>query len=103
MGLANIFRALRLLASSRDPSSCLEVIPFHFIGGWLHMYWAGLYQTALSPSLVGGLPHMAEIAGATLSVSSPTSARLLFSHPEIAPVSLECGLFLVICLARMIG
>jgi hypothetical protein len=34
--LANIFRCLRILSTSSDPSYCDEVIPFHFLGGWAH-------------------------------------------------------------------
>jgi Plant mobile domain len=36
--LANIYMSLRGLTSSRDPSCCMELVPWHFISGWLHMH-----------------------------------------------------------------
>jgi hypothetical protein len=49
--LANIYRSLRGLTSSRDPSRCRELVPWHFISGWLHMYWSGLYHPSLSSEI----------------------------------------------------
>ena len=71
--LANVFRCLRILSTSSDPSYCDEVIPFHFLGGWAHLYWPGLYAPAMDHHMRRHLPLLAEIAGA---VSSPLPAWL---------------------------
>jgi hypothetical protein len=71
--LANIFRCLRILSTSSDPSYCDEVIPFHFLGGWAHSYWPGLYAPVMDHHMRRHLPLLAEIAGA---VSSPLPAWL---------------------------
>jgi Plant mobile domain len=77
--LANIYRSLRGLVTSRDPSGCREMIPHHFICGWLHMHFAGLYQpAALSESMMSELPLLASIAGTTATSFSGVGARHIF-------------------------
>jgi hypothetical protein len=36
--LANFYRDLWGLVSSRCPSQCKELIPWHLVSGWLHIY-----------------------------------------------------------------
>jgi len=77
--LANIYRGLRGLVSSRDPSSCRELIPYHFIAGWIHMHFLGLYRPAALPeSMRLTLPLLAEIAGTTATIHHPEGARFRF-------------------------
>ena len=78
--LANIYSAMRVLVSSRDPSSCRAVVPFHFLGGWLHVYWSGLYLPSMSQQLRDVLPLLAGIANATVPPMNPTKARHFFFH-----------------------
>jgi hypothetical protein len=61
--LANIYRSLRGLTSSRDPSRCRELVPWHFISGWLHMYWSGVYHPSISSDLRASLPILGDLAG----------------------------------------
>jgi hypothetical protein len=77
--LANIYRGLRGLASSHDPPGCGELIPYHFICGWLHMHFMGLYQgAALSEPMRRELPLLADIAGTTATSFSAVGARHVF-------------------------
>lgn len=65
--LANIYKSLRKISTSKDPGSYTGCVPCHFINGWLNMYWPGLYIPAASEVFRGRLPHLIEIAGASYS------------------------------------
>jgi hypothetical protein len=60
--LANIYRGLRDLTSSHDPSRCRELVSWHFISGWLHMHWSGVYHPSLSSNLRANLPILGDLA-----------------------------------------
>jgi hypothetical protein len=83
--LANIYRSLRGLTSSRDPSRCRELVPWHFISGWLHMYWSGLYHPSLSSDLRAHLPILGDLAGTEPASLTPEDARFRFyrSHDHL--------------------
>jgi Plant mobile domain len=77
--LANIYRSLRGLVTSRDPSRCREWIPQHFICGWLHMHFTGLYPSAaLSEPMIADLPLLAHIAGTIATSFTAVAARSIF-------------------------
>jgi Plant mobile domain len=83
--LANIYRSLRGLTSSRDPSRCRELVPWHFISGWLHMYWSGVYHPSLSSDLRTSLPILGDLAGTEPAFLTPEDARFRFyrSHDHL--------------------
>ncbi|KAJ4820239.1 hypothetical protein LUZ62_032805 [Rhynchospora pubera] len=61
--LANLFRSLRLVASSPDPSFVPAVVPFHFLFGWIRAYWPSTFlPPAMPESLRDAMPFMADIA-----------------------------------------
>jgi Plant mobile domain len=76
--LANIYRGLRGLTSSHSPSLCRELVPWHFISGWLHMHWSGLYTPHLDSDLRGDLPILADLAGIQPASMTPVDARFRF-------------------------
>jgi len=76
--LANIYQTLRLLCVSLDPSVGGIVIPWHFIYGWLNMYWRGVCPSALPEKLRKGLPFMADIAGGIPKAFAIVPSRLYF-------------------------
>jgi Plant mobile domain len=91
--LANIYRSLRGLTSSRRPSHCRELIPWHLISGWLHMHWSGLYRPTLDLSLRRGLPLLSDIVGVQPAAMTAMDARfhfyrsrehLRFAHSRLA-------------------
>jgi Plant mobile domain len=88
--LANIYRSLRGLTSSRDPSRCRELVPWHFISGWLHMYWSSLYHPSLSSDLRAHLPILGDLAGTEPASLTPEDARFRFYcsvRPFFAPLT----------------
>jgi Plant mobile domain len=77
--LANIFRSLRGMVSSQDPSRCREWVPYHFICGWLHMHFSGLYQPSIfSETMRSRLPLLADMAGAIATSFTALGARFFF-------------------------
>jgi hypothetical protein len=83
--LANVYRSLRGLTSSRDPSRCRELVPWHFISGWRHMYWSGVYHPSLSSDLRASLPILGDLAGTEPTSLTPEDARFRFyrSHDHL--------------------
>lgn len=73
--IANIFRCMRVLSTSRDPSFCDEVVPFHYIHGWAHLYWTGLYSPVMSLKMRKKLHLLADIARAKAIPLFPDLAR----------------------------
>lgn len=80
--LANLFRSMRVISTSRDPSFCDEVVPYHYLLGWAHMYWVGLYVPVMDDSLLHHLPTLAQIAGARASHVPSWRARKYFRQGE---------------------
>jgi len=80
--LANVYKTLRSLCTSSDPSFSKVVIPWHFVSAWLHMHWVGLYLPVLPESLRMALPIMADIAGAMPKQFRPNEARTCFNNVE---------------------
>ncbi|KAF3330070.1 Plant mobile domain-containing protein [Carex littledalei] len=78
--LANVFRCMRILSTSKDPSHCDEVVPFHFLMGWAHIYWPGLYTPSMSERMRADLPLLAGIAGVRHTPLTPRLARDYFSR-----------------------
>jgi hypothetical protein len=78
--LANLFKCMRVISTSRDPSFCDEVIPYHYLFGWVHMYWAGLYSPIVGDTLLSVLPTLIEIAGARAIRIPERQARALLRH-----------------------
>jgi Plant mobile domain len=78
--LANIYRSLRGLTSSRDPSRCRELVPWHFISGWLHMHWSSVYHPSLSSDLRASLPILGDLAGIEPASLTPEDTRFRFYH-----------------------
>jgi Plant mobile domain len=76
--LANIYRGLRGLTSSRRPSHCRELIPWHLVSGWLHMHWSGLYHPLMARDMREELPILGDLAGVQPTAMSPENARHLF-------------------------
>jgi len=76
--LANIYRGLRDMTSSQDPSCFTEGIPFHIISGWMHMHWADLYTPVAPQPLRDSLPLMIDLAGAVASFPTAISGRSHF-------------------------
>jgi Plant mobile domain len=76
--LTNIYRSLRGLASSRRPSHCRELVPWHLISGWLHMHWSGIYNPILDLRLRQELPLLAELAGVQPAAITAVDARFRF-------------------------
>jgi Plant mobile domain len=76
--LANIYRGLRGLTSSRSPSDCRELVPWHLISGWLHMHWSGIYSPTLDLSLRRRLPLLGDLAGVQPASLSAKDARFRF-------------------------
>jgi Plant mobile domain len=76
--LANIYRSLRSLTSSRDPSRYRELMPWHFISGWLHMHWSDVYHSSLSSDLRTSLPFLSDLAGTESASLTPEDARFRF-------------------------
>lgn len=76
--IANIFRCMRILSTSLDPSYCNEVIPFHYLCRWAHMYWSGLYAPLMDERLLRVLPVLAEIAGVVPNFLYDATARRYF-------------------------
>lgn len=58
---------MRVISTSCDPSFCDEVVPYHYLFGWAHMYWAGLYTPVMDDKLLHRLPVLVEIAGVRVS------------------------------------
>jgi Plant mobile domain len=76
--LANIYRSLWGLTSSRDPSRCRELEPWNFVSGWLHMHWSGMYHPSLSSDLRASLPILSDLAGTEPTSLTPEDARFRF-------------------------
>jgi Plant mobile domain len=83
--LANIYRILRGLTSSRDPSRFRELVPWHFISGWLHMHWSSMYHPSLSSDLRVSLPILGDLAGIEPASLTLEDARFGFyrSHDHL--------------------
>lgn len=75
LAIANIFRCMLVLSTSRDPSFCDEVIPFYYIHGWAHLYWVGFYSSVMSQKMREELPLLVDIAGAKAIALFPKLAR----------------------------
>lgn len=80
--LANLFKSMRVISTFCDPSFCDEVVPYHYLLGWAHMYWAGLYVPTMDDSLLHHLPTLAQIAGARASRVPSWRARMYFRQGE---------------------
>jgi Plant mobile domain len=93
--LANIYRCLRGLTSSRSPSQCQELIPWHLISGWLHMHWSGSYDPSMAIALRDRLPLLSDLAGVQPTSLTPEAARYRFSGAGITCISPEIGRQLV--------
>jgi hypothetical protein len=78
--LANIYRILWGLTSSRNPSHCRELVPWHFISGWLHIHWSGVYHPSLSSDLRVSSPILSDLAGTESASLTPEDARFRFYH-----------------------
>jgi hypothetical protein len=78
--LANIYRSLQGLTSSRDPSHCRELVPWHFVSGWLHMHWFGVYHLSLSSYLRASLPILSDLAGTESVFLTPEDAHFRFYY-----------------------
>jgi hypothetical protein len=76
--LANIYRSLRGLTSSCDPSRCRELVPWHCISGWLHIHWSGMYHPSLSSDLRASLHILSDLAGIELASLTPKDAHFRF-------------------------
>jgi hypothetical protein len=76
--LANIYRCLRGLTSSRSPSQCQELIPWHLISGWLHMHWSGSYDLGMAIALRDCLPLLSDLAGVQPASLTPEAAMYRF-------------------------
>jgi hypothetical protein len=76
--LANIYRCLRGLTSSRSPSQCQELIPWHLISRWLHLHWSGSYDPSMAVALRDRLPLLSDLAGVQLASLTPEVARYRF-------------------------
>jgi Plant mobile domain len=76
--LANIYRCLRGLTSSRSPSQCQELIPWHLISGWLHLHWSGSYDPSMAVTLRDRLPLLSDLAGVQPASLTPEAARYRF-------------------------
>jgi Plant mobile domain len=76
--LANIYRGIRGLVSSRSPSRCRELIPWHLVSGWLHMHWSGSYDPGMAASLRDHLPLLSDLARVQPTSLTPTDARYRF-------------------------
>jgi hypothetical protein len=74
--LANIYRGLRGLVSSRSPSRCREMIPWHLVSGWLHMHWSGSYDPGMAASLRDHLSLLSDLAGVQPTSLTPTDASV---------------------------
>jgi hypothetical protein len=73
--LANIYRGLRGLVSSRSPSRCRELISWHLVSGWLHMHWLGSYDPSMAVPLRDHLSLLSDLAGVQPTSLTPTDAR----------------------------
>lgn len=80
--LANLFKSMRVVSTSCDPSFCIEVVPYHYLLGSAHMYWAGLYTPAMGSDMLHRLPLLAQIAGAKAVSVPPWKARKYFRQGE---------------------
>jgi Plant mobile domain len=78
--LANIYRSLWGLTSSRGPSHFRELVPWHFISGWLQMHWSSVYHPSLSSDLRASLPILGDLAGTEPASLTPEDARFRFYH-----------------------
>jgi Plant mobile domain len=78
LALANIYQTLRIFCTFIDPTYCSTVFPWHFIYGWLNIYWSGVCSPALPKALRKGLPLMADIASANPKDFKTVDARLYF-------------------------
>jgi hypothetical protein len=76
--LANIYRALHVLTSSRSPSHCQELIIWHLISGWLHMHWSGSYDPRMAITLRDHLPLLSDLAGVQPALLTSEAARYRF-------------------------
>jgi Plant mobile domain len=76
--LANIYRGLRGLTSSRVPSECRELIPWHLVSGWLHMHWSDLYDPGMASPLRDELPLLGDLAGVQPASMTHDGARYMF-------------------------
>jgi hypothetical protein len=76
--LANIYRGLRGLVSSRSPSRCRELISWHLVSGWLHMHWSGSYDPGMTAPLRDHLPLLSDLAGVQPTSLTSTDSRYRF-------------------------
>ncbi|KAJ1698966.1 hypothetical protein LUZ63_007478 [Rhynchospora breviuscula] len=74
--LATLYRSLREVTTSRDPSASHVAVPFHLINGWLYAYWRDFHGVVMPTDLTRRLPFLAHLAGA--SVFPPDQIRTHF-------------------------
>ncbi|KAJ4813686.1 Plant mobile domain protein family [Rhynchospora pubera] len=78
--LVNVYRAMRELTSSRDPSYARVVMPSHILLGWFYICWERGYSPAISSKLREQLPALSFIAGAPLCDVKAYAAHMYFIH-----------------------